>query len=438
MHQIDVGDRTTALPARPTLSARKTAGGRKPLLSPLEPQHQAFRERLRAALAPWEDLAEDWEVDGHLPREIFAVLGEAGVFRDRWAPGRTGGLPFAVVIAEETARVSYGLGLAVTLHSEVFTGLLSRLARSPEQIVLRDQALAGHAIGCFAITEPTGGSDVAAVRTRARRTSDGWELHGEKRYTSNAGRASHVALLANLEGFPANRDLGLFVVPLDAPGVEITGFYPKVGTNSCDAAHVVLQTRVGPDALLGTPGLGLLYVMQSLELERIAVSAQLVLASRTAVRLAVGYLRRREQFSRRLSEMQALRHRLADMTARVWAAESFLAGVVLAALDGRDVSHETAALKLTCASTAAFSVDESLQMFGGRGYTANYPLERMWRDVRLARIGAGTDEVMRELIASAVDRPDAEVDAVLDFLEAHDVPCPVSQGGEIGEASGIR
>lgn len=428
MHQIDVGDPATALPTRPTLSARTTVGGRKPLMSPLGPEHLAFRERLRAALAPWEDLAGDWEVEGHLPREIFAVLGDAGVFRERWAPGRTGGLPFAVVIAEETARVSSGLGLAVTLHSEVFVGLLSRLARSPEQIALRDRALAGQAIGCFAITEPTGGSDVAAVRTRARRTSGGWELQGEKRYTSNAGRATHAALLANIEDFPANRDLGLFVVPLDAPGVEVTGFYPKAGTHSCDAAHVVLATRLGSDALLGTPGLGLLYVMQSLELERIAVSAQLVLASRTAVRLAVGYLRRREQFSRHLSEMQALRHRLADMTARVWSAESFLASVVLAALEGRDVGHETAGLKLTCAATAAYTIDESLQMFGGRGYTANYPLERMWRDVRLARIGAGTDEVMRELIASAVDRPDAEADAVLDWLEAHDVPCPSSTG----------
>lgn len=397
--------------------------GASPLLPVFDHRHQSYRERLRAVMAQWDRRATDqWEVNGHLPAEAFVTLGRAGFFSERWEEGRTRGLPYALVLAEESALVSGGLGLAVTLHSEVFLGTLHRLARTATQQSMLAAALCGDAIGCFATTESRGGSDIAGVQTLARATANGWHLTGEKRYISNAGVASHALVLARHEGQERASNLSIFVVPLRTSGVRIAGFYNKAGTHSCDAADLVFDVDLAKDALLGTQGAGPLYIMQALQSERIALAAQLVLVARTSIGLAVAHARKRQQFHRPLIQMQALRHRIADCVVELWAAESFLHSVVIAAQRGRDVSHETAALKLLCAKMAGHVVDEALQIFGGRGYTSNYPLERYWRDARLARIGAGTDEIMRELVASGVDRASNFYDEWVERLYEEDLP----------------
>jgi alkylation response protein AidB-like acyl-CoA dehydrogenase len=330
-----------------------------------------------------------------------------------------------VVLAEETAAVSSGLGLAVTLHSEAFIALVQWLGRHAHEDLLH-AALDGHAIGCFAVTEPTGGSDIESVSSTVERApSSGWHLTGRKRFISNAATATHAVVLARGSELQPGRDLCLVVVPMADPGVEVTGSYPTLGAQDCDTSEVLFDVDLADNAVLGTPGLGRIYVMKALEQERIAVSAQLVAATRASLRLAVAYMRRRTQFERRLIDHQALRHRVADATSRLWAAESFLAAVVQAAVDGRDVGHQSAALKLFCAKVAGEVVDEAMQFIGGRGYTSNYPFERVWRDVRLARIGAGTDEIMRELVANSADRPDRSADLLLDRLDEADGPSTI-------------
>lgn len=396
-----------------------------PLFTALRPEHEAFRERVREVTREWTPaVVEGWEQDGHLPSDVFLVLGKAGLFRERWASGWADGLPYGVVLAEELGLVAGGLGLAGTLHSEVFIGTLDRAARSAEQRTLLEDALDGTVVGCFAVTEPTGGSDIGGVRTTARRTEHGWWIEGEKRFISNAGSASHALLLARCVGEPQAAALSALVVPLRSPGVELTGFYPKLGTNSCDAGHIRLDVELGHDALVGTVGTGLAHVMHALQAERIAVSSQLVVAMRVAVRLATAWARRRTQYGRPLFELQAISHRLADATAEVWSCEALLNSVLLAAEQRRPLARPTAALKLVCAGRAGRVIDDAMQVLGGRGYTANYPLERLWRDVRLARIGAGTDEVMREIVAAGIDRNDPWFDGWLDDLDIADLPVP--------------
>jgi alkylation response protein AidB-like acyl-CoA dehydrogenase len=407
--------------------------GDRPRLVPLfDDEHHAFRSTIRVASKAFAGDVADWERAGHLPRAPFAALGAAGVFQERWAAGPAGGLRHGVVLAEEAARISAGFGLAMTVHAEVFCGLLLRLARSEGQRAVLADALEGRAVGCFAVTEPRGGSDVQGAVTTLRRVDGGWRLEGEKRFISNAGSATHAVVLvgAPTEQPQGRRRTSLALVPLDAPGVHVTGFYPKAGTPECDAAHIEFDAVLGEDALLGPEGLGAVYAMRALVLERIAVSAQLLVAARTSLRLAAAYMRRRHQFGQRLLDHQALRHRFADATAKTWSAEAMLAGVVAAMAAGRNVTPEAAATKLLCAEAAQLATDESLQFVGGRGYTANYPFERMWRDVRLARIGAGTDEIMRELIAEAVDRSDPSYESLLDDYVEADVPTadPTSVG----------
>ncbi len=379
----------------------------------------AYRQAVREALEPWAGKADDWDAVGHLPRGIFEDLAARGVFRDRWDRGRGPGLAYSVVLAEETAGLSFGLGIGVTLHNETFAGTLRHLARSDYHHEVLEAALGGQAIGCFAVTEPTGGSDIGAVRTRAVRRAGSWHISGRKRFISNAGTATHMLCVAR-----SDEGLLTFVLPVAEPGVTIEGFYPKLGTNGCDAALLRIDADAPDSAQLGARGAGMVAVQRALELERVAASAQVILFARRAQGLALAWARRREQFGRRLIEHQALAHRWADHEAELLTVEALLNSVLVLAADDRPIGVLAAALKLRATHLAQQVVDTALQTFGGRGYTPNFPIERMARDLRLSRIGAGTDEVLRELLATRLARPHPGFDQAVADLDEGDIPLP--------------
>jgi alkylation response protein AidB-like acyl-CoA dehydrogenase len=280
------------------------------------------------------------------------------------------------------------------------------------------------ALGCLSSTEPTGGSDLAGLRTTARRDGDGWYLAGRKRYISNLGGATHTLVLARLADRLNPRDLSLFVVPMAAPGVTVRGFFPALGLSACDVGEVEFDVRLPPDALLGASGMGLAYLSRLLQFERLSIIAQLATEARTALGLAVAFAQRRAIGTGQLIDKQAVRHRLAHCQAQLWLLEAGLRDLVERTAAGLGVGHQTAALKYNASRIAETITDECLQVFGAHGYTANYPLERIWRDVRLARIGGGSEEVMIEVVASRLDRPDPYWNARLDALEAADLPVP--------------
>ncbi len=383
-----------------------------------------YRSRVRAAVA---DLGADrgraWELAAHLPRSVITDLAAHGVFRERWAPGAIGGLPHLVAMAEELSEVNSGLALAAMGHSEVFIGGLQWLAADATQHALLHDALDGRAIGCFGATEPQGGSDLSAISSTASREPDGWRLVGRKRYVSNLGGATHLLALNRVAG-NGPRDLALFLVPLDAPGVRIEGFFSTAGLRSCDVGEVSYDVRLGPDALLGAPGMGLAYANRLLQFERLSICAQLLTAGRMAVGLAAAHARRRVIGDGPLMAKQAVRHRLAHAHARLGVARSALRDTVARAVAGQGFAHEVAGLKLVVCDTVEQVTNDCLQVFGARGYTTNFPLEGWWRDVRLARIGGGADEVLTELVASRLVRPDSRFDGDLDRLMAADLPHP--------------
>lgn len=385
---------------------------------------RAVRAAVRQALSGVDGATVDgWERAGHLPPDVLPRLAAAGVFRRRWAIGADAGLPALVAVSEETSAVCSGLALAVLGHSEVFLGALDWLGETERHHELREDALAGRAVGCFAATEEHGGSALSGVRTEAARLPDGrWRLTGRKKYVSNLGGATHAVALARVAGRPASSDLALFVLPLAAPGATVAGFFPTVGLRSCDVGELHLDAVLPADALLGSPGLGLAYASRLLQFERIAICVQLVAGARRALRLAAAYARRRQSGGGRLIDRQAVRHRLAGFQADVWAAEGALRAVLDEARAGGPVAHRVAALKLTATAVAERVTDGCMQVFGARGYTANFPLERWWRDVRLARIGGGADEVMSDAVASYLDRPAPAEEGLLDLLEAADRP----------------
>ncbi|MGA8113819.1 MAG: acyl-CoA dehydrogenase family protein [Actinocatenispora sp.] len=384
-----------------------------------------FGKRLATALEQFpEPTVREWERTGHIPRTAVAKLADQGIFTDRWAPGQAQGADLVVQIATATAQVSSGLALATMGHCEVFCGALHWLAETDRQRELRDSALAGTVTGCLASTEPTGGSDLAALRTTVSREGDGWRLRGQKRYISNLGGATHALVLAGQPDRADPRNLSLFVVGLDTPGATIDGFFPAAGLDACDVGQLTLDAVVPDDALLGSSGMGLAYLSRLLQFERLSICAQLISGARTTIGLAVAFARRREMGPGRLMDLQTIRHRLARCQSQLWMLEGALRDLVARTQDGVGVAHQTAALKLEVSQAVGTITDECLQIFGARGYTRHYPLERIWRDVRLARIGGGSEEVMTELLAARLDRPDPDRERWLDALEVGDVPLP--------------
>jgi alkylation response protein AidB-like acyl-CoA dehydrogenase len=358
-------------------------------------------------------------------RLALAEFGRRGIFRERWAHGPEGGLSCLVVLAEETVVCSSSLAVAVMGHSEVFTGALYWLASAAAQRELLEAALAGRAIGCFAATEPHGGSDLTGISMTAVPTDAGWRLQGCKRYVSNLDGASHILVLARESAREAG-DLSLFWLPLDARGVVIDGFFDMIGMAGCGVGQLSLDVALPPEALLGQSGLGLLYATRLLTFERVSICAQLLASADLALRLAAAYARNRTAGGSRLMDRQVIRHRLARCQAELWQHQSQLREMVTAA-ERHMPARQIAALKLTTAEAVERILDTCLQVFGARGATSALPVARFWQDSRLARLGGGPDEILAELVAADLDRPDVEAERLLASYLASDSPRPSTE-----------
>jgi alkylation response protein AidB-like acyl-CoA dehydrogenase len=409
------------MPAAPAGISEAASPREAPPVGPAEVER--YRDRVRQTLASFgAEAAEDWERSGRLPAAVLAGLGAEGAFRERWRPGAEPGVDHLVALIEETCWFSGSLSLAVTAHSEVFIGALTLLAATRRHRALLETALAGAAIGCFAATEAQGGSDLTGIRTTIEPRGKRWRLRGRKRYVSNAGLATHVLLLARAGTAPDARDVALVLVPVDTPGVQMEGALPAVGSRACPPGEFSFDAVLPADAVLAPAGLGLAYAVRLLQFERIAICVQLTTAARIALGLATAFARRRPVGAARLMDKQVIRHRLAEARAELWTVQSQLRELVRSTAAGTLPTHELAGLKLVATRVCERVVGDCMQVMGARGYTSNYPLERLWRDVRLARVGGGTDEVMAELVGSRLDRPDDRFDALLDYYEERDLP----------------
>jgi acyl-CoA dehydrogenase/citronellyl-CoA dehydrogenase len=314
----------------------------------------------------------------------------------------------AVVFHRELGRqLSGGVGLGVSLHLEACCSILRWARPRPGGRDAVAAALAAKTIFCMAVTEERGGSDIGGVEARARRAGGRWALEGRKKYISLARTADEALVLART-GQAGYAGLTLFAVPRGRGGYRVIRTFEKLGTRSVETAELELRgAAVGDDRVVGALGGGFALVAAGLTLERLAACAQLLGALEACERSALGRLRSRGG-PRPLWGHQALRHQWADIAARrgvlwrslimtAWSLEKGLAG-----------DAEVAALKLVVAPEVERLVSQALQLHGGAGYTNEYPVERVLRDCRLARIGAGTDEIMREIVSASAGPAEGE------------------------------
>jgi alkylation response protein AidB-like acyl-CoA dehydrogenase len=368
---------------------------------------------LAAAVAEWSTGLRERipaaEKEGSIPRDVIAELAELGVL-GMTMPEADGGLgastvAFALVL-EELAAAWASLAVGVAVNSGIVAGSIVRHGTEDQRRRWLPKLRDGSGLGAFALTEPTSGSDAAALRATAIRKGDGWRLDGRKQFITNARYAPLAIVLARVgESDPQRTHAGItaFIVPMDAAGVSVGPAERKLGLRASDTSAVVLDSaRVSQDAVLGEEGRGFSIAMAGLDGGRIGIAAQSVGVARAALRLAREYAKTRTQFGKPIAEFEALRFFLAEMETRIAGARMLGLRAAWLRDRGRPFTREAAMAKLYASEMAQRATHAAVQVLGGYGYMREYAVERYARDGRATTIYEGTSEIQRLVIARSL------------------------------------
>lgn len=355
--------------------------------------------------------AARWEAAGEVPRELYRKAGDAGFLGLRYEPRWGGaGLDYLAtcVFCEELAEGdSLGTAVALLAHCEFACSVLADEAsdRLKEEFLV--PALHGEKIGAIGVSEPGAGSDVAAITTSARRDGDHWVISGQKTFISNGTRADFLSLAARTGGAGAG-GISVIVVPTSTPGFAVGRKLDKLGARASDTGELFFdECRVPTENLVGEEGRGMRYILAHFAGERLVIAAFAVGAMQRLIELGLEYAGTRTVFGRRLGGYQTWRHRFAEMATRLEATR-LLAYQAADLLNRRHPTAEIAVsmAKLHAASAVQSVAAEVLQLHGGFGQMEESPVPRYYRDVAGFSIGAGTSEIMREIISRAILGPE--------------------------------
>ena len=369
-------------------------------------EHEMFRSLVRRFVEEEiEPHVNDWEDMESIPRSLFERMGELGLLGIEY-PKRYGGADadvwMTIVLAEELARCrSGGVAFGIIVHTDMSSPWLARLGSDDQKRKYLPSITSGRKICALAITEPGTGSDMASIETRADRRGADWVINGAKTFITNGVSGDLYFVAARTQdATPKHRGLSQFLVDRSAPGLTVSRKLRKTGMWASETAELVFEdVRVPSENLIGEEGRGFYQLAEGLQRERLLSAVLSVSAARQALDDTVEYLQGRHAFGRPLSEFQALRHRIADMAARVEAARRLTYSAAEAFAQGEDCVAPVSMAKLFSTETANRVAYEAVQMHGGMGYMRELPIERFARDYRLWTIAAGSSEIMREIIA---------------------------------------
>jgi alkylation response protein AidB-like acyl-CoA dehydrogenase len=352
--------------------------------------HDALRESIRAfvtrEIVPHVD---DWERDT-FPDAIVKRMGELGFLGlsmpDRYG-GQGGDYVCNLVLAEEIARSgSGGLLMGLSVHTDMVMPPILEFGSDEQKQTYLSRGIAGDSIYALGITEPDAGSDVAAIKTRAVRDGEEWVINGSKTYITNGHRADMIMLVTKTDPDAGYNGFTIFLVPMDAPGVIREQKLEKMGMHASDTALLAFQdVRVPDSAVLGQVGRGFHAIMWELQAERCIAAAV-----------------ERKTFGRTLGTHQAIRHKFAEMAMELQATRQLVYATARDYAAGAYNVREISMSKLKATRVAWDVADQCVQIHGGAGYMKEYPVERVMRDIRLYRIGAGADEIMLDVIGKSL------------------------------------
>ncbi len=370
-------------------------------------EHQLFRKSLQDFLkkevVPHID---KWEKTGTIERFIWKKMGDMGFFGINY-PEQYGGLNldlfYTVIFLEELQKINSG-GFAAAMWAHAYLAMTHLNTEGDHSIKEKYLApsISGDKIGCLCITEPFGGSDVAAMRTTAEKTGDTYVLNGSKTFITNGIYSDYLVVAAKTNPDAGHNGMSIFVIDRDTKGISATKL-DKLGWRASDTGEIAFDNVVVPASqLMGEEGKGFPYIMQHFALERLIMGINAHARAEHALEYALQYMSERTAFGKTIDRFQALRHKVADFYTEMEMCKEFNYSVTYRLNKGEYVVKEATMSKLQCTKMADEVINGCLQFLGGYGYMEDYPLARMLRDSRLGPIGGGTSEILREIIAKMI------------------------------------
>ncbi|MDB5628770.1 MAG: Acyl-CoA dehydrogenase-like [Tardiphaga sp.] len=363
-------------------------------------EHEAFRDVVRRFVqTEIEPFAYEWDEAGTFPRALYEKAAAIGLLGLGF-PEEYGGTPVDrfmwIVAVQELARAGAG-GVSASLKSNSIGAPPIANAGSAElKARVLPEILAGKKISALAITEPGGGSDVANLRTTARREGDSYVVNGEKTFITSGMRADYITTAVRTGG-DGPGGVSLLLIPGDSPGLSKTQL-KKMGWWASDTATLHFDDcRVPAANLIGDEGAGFKIIMRNFNTERLTMAAGCTAAARTCLDEAIAYAKQRHTFGKPLTGHQVIRHKLVDMAQRVAASQAMLEMLAWRLEQGENPVADICMLKNQATQTMAFCATEAVQIFGGAGYMRGIKVERIYRDVKVNQIGGGTEEIMKDL-----------------------------------------
>ncbi len=369
----------------------------------LGPEHRSFRQTVRRFAERLAPHAEEWDDAGLFPREVFTEAAELGLFGIRVAPELGGsGLDWwytAAYVEELTRTRSAGLNMALMVQSDMATPIIEEIGSDELKQDFLVPAVRGEKIAALGISEPGGGSDVAAVRTTARRDGDDYVINGQKLWITNGTRADFITLAVRT-GEDGYGGVSLLVFPTDVKGFSVGRSIKKIGNKCSDTAELFFEDcRVPQRFRLGEENQGFAHIMTNFQGERLVAALSSVAGAQLAVEDAIAYGREREAFGRPILKFQVWRHRFAEHLTAIEAARRLTYYAIERVIrEPLGATREITMAKLFAGDLLQRVMYDCLQFHGGFGYTTEYPVGRAWTDARLVTIGAGTSEVMKEIL----------------------------------------
>ena len=367
-------------------------------------EHRALRAQIaRFASSEIAPHAHDWDEANEFPRELYRSAAKAGFLGIGYPEelGGTGGdLTHSLCASEELVLAGKSIGTLVGLGSlGIAIPPILKFGTEAQREQFVRPVLSGEKVSALAITEPSGGSDVAALRTKAVRDGDHYVVNGAKTFITSGCRADFVTTAVRT-GEPGHGGISMLVIEADTPGFVASGTLKKTGWWASDTAELAFEDcRVPARNLIGREGAGFLMVMMNFVTERLFIAGQCVAIAELAYRESVAYAKERHAFGKNLAGFQVVRHKLADMATQIAAARALTGECVVRYLKGEQTPALAAMAKNTATDVCSAVCDQAVQIHGGYGYMREYVVERLYRDARLYPIGGGTREIMNEIIS---------------------------------------
>lgn len=348
-----------------------------------------------------------WDETHHFPRDVIDEMGALGLLGmlvpEEWDGALSDTVAYAAAL-EEIAAGNGAISTIMSVHNSVGCVPILRFGNDAQKEEFLRPMARGELLGAFCLTEPHAGSDASALKTRAVRTNAGWKLDGVKQFITSGKNADIAIVFAVTDPDAGKKGISAFIVPTNTPGWRVASIERKIGQHLSDTAQIALEgLEIPAGNLLGAEGEGYRIALSNLEGGRIGIASQSVGMAQAALDAAIAYAQERVSMGKKLIDHQAVAFRLADMATRVEAGRQLVLHAAATKDAGQPALQAASMAKLFASEMAEQVASDAIQIHGGVGYTKDFPVERIWRDVRVTQIYEGTSDIQRMVIARALN-----------------------------------